>query len=149
MNDQKKIGDDIPFAEEPGIHSIFFFFLKKILIQPFVYKCILIYNLGCSSLSLFTFMRWRRKWQPTPAFLPGESPGQKNLVGYSPWGHKESDTMEHTCALSCHPVLHAGPPGGTSFYDSLSSSFQIQLVIPDSAQHNVQLCCFLAASAVP
>ena len=29
---------------------------------------------------------WRRKWQPTPAFLPGESHGQKNLAGYSPWG---------------------------------------------------------------
>ena len=34
---------------------------------------------------------WRRKWQPTPVFLPGESHGQKSLVGYSPWGHKESD----------------------------------------------------------
>ena len=33
----------------------------------------------------------RRAWQPTSVFLPGESHGQKNLVGYSPWGHKESD----------------------------------------------------------
>ena len=32
---------------------------------------------------------WRRKWQPTPVFLPGESHGQRNLVGYSPWGQKE------------------------------------------------------------
>ena len=31
---------------------------------------------------------WRRRWQPTPVFLPGESQGQKSLVGYSPWGHK-------------------------------------------------------------
>ena len=31
---------------------------------------------------------WRRKWQPTPVFLPGESPGQRSLVGYSQWGHK-------------------------------------------------------------
>ena len=31
---------------------------------------------------------WRRKWQPTPVFLPGESPGQRSLVGYSPWGRK-------------------------------------------------------------
>ena len=37
---------------------------------------------------------WRRKWQPTPVFLPGESHGQRSLVGYSPWGHKESDTTE-------------------------------------------------------
>ena len=34
---------------------------------------------------------WRRKWQPTPVFLPGKSHGWRNLVGYSPWGHKESD----------------------------------------------------------
>ena len=37
---------------------------------------------------------WMRKWQPTPVFLPGESHGQRILVGYSPWGHKESDTTE-------------------------------------------------------
>ena len=34
---------------------------------------------------------WRREWQPTLVFLPGESPGQRSLVGYSPWGCKESD----------------------------------------------------------
>ena len=39
---------------------------------------------------------WRRAWQPTPVFLPGESHGQRSLVGYSPWGHKESDTTEAT-----------------------------------------------------
>ena len=37
---------------------------------------------------------WRTKWQPTSIFLPGESHGQRNLVGYSPWGRKESDTTE-------------------------------------------------------
>ena len=37
---------------------------------------------------------WRRKWQPTPVFLPGKSHGQRSLVGYSPWGHNESDTTE-------------------------------------------------------
>ena len=35
---------------------------------------------------------WRRKWQPTPVFLPGESRGQRSLAGYSPWGCKESET---------------------------------------------------------
>ena len=40
---------------------------------------------------------WRRKWQPTPAFLPGKFHGQRSLAGYSPWGWKESDTTEHTC----------------------------------------------------
>ena len=37
---------------------------------------------------------WRREWQPTPIFLPGDSPGQRSLAGYSPWGHKDSDTTE-------------------------------------------------------
>ena len=49
-----------------------------------------------SSLSLFTFMHWRRKWQPTPVFLPGESQGQRSLMGCHLWGHTESDTTEAT-----------------------------------------------------
>ena len=39
---------------------------------------------------------WRRKWQPTPVFLPGESHGQRSLMGYSPWSQKESDMTEVT-----------------------------------------------------
>ena len=39
---------------------------------------------------------WRRKWQPTPVSLPGKPHGQRSLVGYSPWGLKESDTTEAT-----------------------------------------------------
>ena len=73
-----------------------------------------------------------RKWQPTPVFLPGESHGQGSLVGYSPWGRRESDTAEHThtSLLTLHPIpgpsfdsmfsvspvvrqSHAGPPRGT------------------------------------
>ena len=41
---------------------------------------------------------WRRKWQPTPVFLPGKSRGQRTLAGYSPWGCKESDMTEHSTA---------------------------------------------------
>ena len=37
---------------------------------------------------------WRRKWQPTPVFLPGKSHGWRSLVGYGPWGHKELDMTE-------------------------------------------------------
>ena len=48
------------------------------------------------SLSLFTFMHCRRKWQPTPLFLPGESQGQRRLVGCHLWGHTELDTTEVT-----------------------------------------------------
>ena len=46
--------------------------------------------LGINSLPL----SWRRKWQSTPVLLPGKSHGQGSLVGYSPWGRKESDTTE-------------------------------------------------------
>ena len=49
-----------------------------------------------TSLSLFTFMLWRRKWQPTPVFLPGESQGWGSLVGRHLWGCTELDTTEVT-----------------------------------------------------
>ena len=49
-----------------------------------------------TSLSLFTFMHWRRKWQPTPVFLPGESQRRGSLVGCHLWDHTESDTTEVT-----------------------------------------------------
>ena len=47
-------------------------------------------------LSDFTFTHWRRKWQPTLVFLPGESQGWGNLVGYHLWGRTESDMTEAT-----------------------------------------------------
>ena len=49
-----------------------------------------------TSLSLFTFMHWRRKREPTPVFLPGESQGWGNLVGSRLWGRTELDTTEAT-----------------------------------------------------
>ena len=49
-----------------------------------------------TSLSLFTFMHWRRKWQPTPVFLPGESQGWQSLVGCRLWSCTESDKTEVT-----------------------------------------------------
>ena len=58
------------------------------------------------NMSLIPWIRkipWRRKWQPTPVFLLGESYGQRNLVGYSPWGRKESDMTEQ---LSVHTHTH-------------------------------------------
>ena len=67
----------IPWTEEPGR----------------------LYSMGllrAISLSLFTFMHWRRKWQPTPVFLPGESQGWGSLVGCHLWDHTESDTTEVT-----------------------------------------------------
>ena len=49
-----------------------------------------------TSLSFFTFMHWRRKWQPTPVFLPGESQERQSLVGCRLWSRTESDTTEAT-----------------------------------------------------
>ena len=46
---------------------------------------------------------WRRKWHPTPVLLPGKSHGRRSLVGYSPWGRKESDTTER---LHFHPYFY-------------------------------------------
>ena len=56
-----------------------------------------------TSLSLFTFLHWRRKWQPTPLFLPGESQGQGSLVGCHLWGRIEADMTEAT--YQHQPVL--------------------------------------------
>ena len=52
---------------------------------------------------------WRRKWQPTPVFLPGESQGWRSLVGYSPWGRKESDMTERRKEKD-HCRDRRGPP---------------------------------------
>ena len=68
--------------------------------------------LSYTSFSLFTFMRWRRKWQPTPVFLPRESQGWGSLVCCRLWGHTESDTTEVTQqqqqprGLSYSPIRH-------------------------------------------
>ena len=57
---------------------------------------------------------WRRKWQPTPGFLPGKSHGQRSLVGYSPWYHKESDTtwQLNITSLGYGSCLHGEIPLG-------------------------------------
>ena len=49
-----------------------------------------------TSLSLFTFMHWKRKWHPTPVLLHGKSHGWRSLVGCRLWGRTESDTTEAT-----------------------------------------------------
>ena len=59
---------------------------------------------------------WRRKWQPTPVFLPGESHEWRSMVGYSPRGLKESDTTEqlHFLSFSCCGVWALGCTGFSS-----------------------------------
>ena len=72
----------IPWTQEPGR-------LQSMGSRRVGHDC-------ATSLSLFTFMHWRRKWQPTPVFLPGESQGRGSLVGCHLWGHTESETTEVT-----------------------------------------------------
>ena len=78
----------IPQTEEPGrLQSMGSLRVRQYLV---------------TSLSLFTFMHLRRKWQPTPVFLPGESQGWGSLVGCRLWGHTESDTTEATQQQQLH-----------------------------------------------
>ena len=76
-------------------------------------KCFcLLFRVGhnwATLLSLFTFMHWRRKWQPTPVFLPGESQGQGSLVGCRLRGHTESDTTEATWQQQQSPIYTSVP----------------------------------------
>ena len=56
----------------------------------YMFNCSLLYN------------HWRRKRQPTPVFMPGKSHGPRSLVGYNPWGCKESDMTERLlCVCMC------------------------------------------------
>ena len=80
----------IPWAEEPG------------RLQSMGSRRVGYY--WATSLSLFTSMHRRRKWQPTSALLPGKSYGWRSLVGCSPWGHEELDMTEQLhfhFSLSC------------------------------------------------
>ena len=71
----------IPWVEEPGrLQSMGS--LSRTRLSDFTFT--------------FHFQHWRRKWQPTPVFLPGESQGWGSLVGCRRWGHTESDTTEAT-----------------------------------------------------
>ena len=71
----------IPWMEEPG------------RLQPM--GSLRVRHDWANSLSLFTFMHWRRKWQPSPVFLLGKSQGRGSLVGCHLWGRTESDCQQH------------------------------------------------------
>ena len=60
------------------------------------------------------------EWQPVPAFLPGEPHGQRSQVGYSPWGHKESNTTER---LSTHTEVNL------SYIYSLKKKFTFYIIV--------------------
>ena len=72
----------------------------------------------------------RREWQPTPVFLPGKFQGQRSLVGYCPWGHKESDTTEqvHTLWVKLKYFLMQ-----TSQQSERTASYRIIFILPIQA----------------
>ena len=76
---------------------------------------------------------WRRKWQPTPVFLPGESHGQRSLEGYSPWGHKNWTRLsDYTTTI---PVLNTT--------HTLSMNRQKYLaVLQNCRMRSLQVCFF-------
>ena len=78
-----------------------------------------------TSLSLFTFMHWRRQWHPTPVFLPGESQGRQSLVGCRLWGRTESDTAGATQQQQQRPGSLPGSRVGGSTLLPLSWSAEL------------------------
>ena len=63
-----------------------------------------------TSLSLFTFMHWRRKWQRTPVFLPGESQGRRSLVGCRLWGHTVRHDWSDLAAVNLRNFISTSTP---------------------------------------
>ena len=114
-----------------------------------------------TSLSLFTFMHWRRKWQPTPVFLPGESPGWGSLVGCRLWNRTESDTTEATWqqqTVSSDDLMHEcemkKPRRGSTWRPSLRSKWLLVYIqcfenswsdsyFPSAKSQNCIFTCFL------
>ena len=78
-------------------------------------------------------MHWRRKWQPTPVFLPGESQGQGSLVGCRLWGHTESDMTEVDLAAAAALFINMRAmgihlPGSTKEIVSLKHNLVVNTV---------------------
>ena len=86
--------------------ALFFYILKitSILLKPKIWHSII------SDRKHIVPYSWRRKWQPTPVFLPGEFHGQRSLERFSPWGRKKSDMTEqltHTYTIVLCRILSA------------------------------------------
>ena len=107
-----------------------------------------IYKMSVSIISLL--LNWRRKWQPTPVFLPGESHGQRSLVGCSPGGRTESDTTEATQQQSFLLILRISESkrklkwvwkNSSNFVDRRQegTAFHIMLM-KDTGRNNSGLC---------
>ena len=92
---------------------------------------------------------WRRKWQIAPVFLPGKSHGQRRLMGYSPWRHKESDMAKQ---LGMHAHTHAGAHTHTHTHTHTHWSLPpttAPTLVPDKKQLKVSSIVVLGESCVP
>ena len=86
-----------------------------------------------TSLSLFTFMHWRRKWQPTPVLFPGKSHGRRTLVGCSPWVAKSRTQLKRLSSSS-----------------SSSSSMHSKICVPQNSAcfwNRTSICLFIFSSS--
>ena len=81
----------------PSIMSVNYMYVY-IYMHVHIYVCVYIYIFY---ICIYIYP-WRRAWQPTPIFLPGEGHGQTSLRGYHPWGHKQSDMTDATWHMHTH-----------------------------------------------
>ena len=91
---------------------------------------------------------WGRKWQPSPVFLPGKVHGQRRLAGYSSWGHKKSDTTEHTHSqLTSNVVIVSGKQWRDSAIH-IHGSILPQTPLPSKLPHNTEQSYVLYSSSL-
>ena len=79
---------------------------------------------------------WRRKWQPSSVLLPGKSHGRRNLVGYSPWGHKELTTTERL-QFTCDFTSHIYADNLENMSSTLTSQLQTYIICMDNISTSV------------
>ena len=93
-----------------------------------------------TSLSVFTFMHLRRKWQPTPVFLLGESQSRGSLLGCCLWGHTESNTTEATCSSIYKVDNQQGPTNSIGNY---TQYFTITYKGKESEKEYIYMCVYI------
>ena len=92
--------------------NLFYWFLETIYMSNKSNKLQILFTDLIFAFYSYSQCLWRRQWQPTPLLLPGESHGQRSLVGYSPWGRRESDTtkwLHFHFSLSCTGAGNGNP----------------------------------------
>ena len=97
-----------------------------------------------TSCSLFTFMHWRRKWQPTPVFLPGESQGRGSLVGCPSMGlHRVGHDWSDLAAAAAEPRWLVANFNLVVLFSALKGSFRLFGFTLLSACSKISIRCFL------